>query len=108
MICCQNLFHLFKQGVEDTSGNSDLPLPDHTHMTCCLRIVGPGNPICPIHLHVLIYSTMGQLFAGFLQLFHCFKEVTSVFFSIYINYTLNKKYDKYSHLIYISDQMGEK
>ena len=70
------LFTCFKQGVEDTSGSSDLPLSGSSHVTFCRGIVDPGNPICSVPLQVLVYSTVVHVLQGFPQFFNCPNKVT--------------------------------
>ena len=61
-----------------TSASSDLPIPDSSHVTCRRGIVDPGNPICSVHLQVLVYSTVVHVLWRYPQFFNCPNEVTSV------------------------------
>ena len=67
-----------KQGLQGTSGSSDLPLPDSSHVACRRGIVYQDNPICSVHLQVLAYSTVVHVLKGFPQFFNCPNEVTSI------------------------------
>ena len=71
-------FHVFNQSVENTSGSYNLSLPKSSHVTCCQRIVDPGNPICPVHLQVLGYSTAIYFLEGLPKFFTYPKEITLV------------------------------
>ena len=66
------------QGVQGTSGSSDLPLSESFHVACRLGIVYSDNPICCMYLQVLAYSTVVHVLKGFPQFFNCPNEVTSI------------------------------
>ena len=63
------------QGVQGTSGSSDLPLSESFHVACRLGIVYSDNPICCMYLQVLAYSTVVHVLKGFPQFFNCPNEL---------------------------------
>ena len=44
-----------------------------SHVTCRRGIVFPGNPICSVHLQILVYSTVVHVLEGFPQFFNSLK-----------------------------------
>ena len=74
----QNFPICLKQGIQDTSDSSDLPLPDSSHVPCRQGIVYPDNPICSMHLQVLTYSTVVHVLKGLPQFFNYPNQVSSI------------------------------
>ena len=86
------------QGIQDTSGSSDLPLPDPSHVACRQGVVYPDNPISSMHLQVLTYSTVVHVLKGFPEFFNCPNEVTSTVRTNVASYPLNVSSSPYKPL----------